>query len=145
MGALATRLSQYQAWAVTTPDQLQRPLAQAVPAAREVEELLRAGNGVAVWATVQNGNLDVRFGVQCSSDESAQQAVAKLQTAMPHLFGALESMAASKATVRALIAELRTSAKAAASGPVAETSALVPVASVEAALPELEALASGRD
>jgi hypothetical protein len=62
---------------------------------------------------------------------------------MPQALTVLETMGLVKPALKALAAELRTSAKFAAQGPLAEMSAQVTVATLEALMPELQRLARG--
>jgi hypothetical protein len=146
LGDLAAKLSPQHLWMAATPDGLRtlltNPGAASAPAG--LTDLANAGDALAVWLTVQDGKVDLHAGVQCGDDAAAQRALATLQTAVPQVLSALEASAASKAAIVALIGELRSSAKFAASGTLAEMSAQVSVPAVEAALPELEALARGQ-
>jgi hypothetical protein len=145
VGELAAKLSPHHFWVIVTPEALRGPLFannQATPPA--LAELSKSGTAVALWATVQGGNVDLHIGLNCADDAAAKDAVTKMQTEMPQLFTGLDAIGIFKPAVKRFADELRSSAAYTASGSLAEMSAKVSVPTLEAVVPDLQTLAGGR-
>ena len=148
LSALVAKVRSNHAWAVANLDdalkqQLSAAASRSVPGmpagggAAGAAEAFNGVTGLAAWANVQSGRLDLHIGLECSDAASAQAKVAKVQADVTKLTTVLSVLAAAKSEARPVADDVKKSLKVAANGTTAEISLQVGVGDLEALVASL--------